>query len=382
MSRPHRIAVNSPTISDRDRRAVQAVLESGWVGTGPECAAFEAELEEFLGADHVVCVSSCTAALELMFDHLELAAGSRVAVPAWTYVATALPAVHRGAEIVLVDSDPDTLAMDPASLERALAGGVEVVVPVHLAGVPVSRTIWDLSERHGAVVVEDAAHAFGASDELGPLRGVGSVGAAFSFHATKNLTCGEGGAIATSDGDLAARLRHSRLHGLELDAWQREVSGTWSMGDIKVPGRKANLPDVLAALGRSQLASFTDRQAVRRGLTDRYLKLLGEIDGLQSIPATRHEGSADHMVMVVLPRQVSRDRIVAHLADHGISTGLHYTPLHRLTWFARNTLVAPGGLPVCDELADRTLTLPLHSSLRLEEVDQVCELLAAALAAN
>jgi len=381
MSRPQKIQINAPTISDADRRAVCDVLDTGWVGTGPECEAFERELAQFLGADHVVCVDSCTAALQLMLDHLALGPHSRVAVPAWTHVATALPAVHRGAQVVLVDCDPHTLAMDVSSLERAISNGIDVAVPVHFAGVPVPRAIWDLCDAHGVLVVEDAAHAFGASDELGLLRGLGSVGAAFSFHATKNLTCGEGGAIVTTDGELASALRHTRLHGLELDAWQREITGTWTMGDLRTPGRKANLPDILAALGRSQLSSFNTRQAHRRVLTDRYLKQLDQIDGISRVPVDRHIGSADHMIVAVLPPGVPRDRIVDFLAGHGISTGLHYAPLHHLSWFRTNATIAPGGLPVCDDLADRALTLPLHASLQLEEIDLVCEHLDAAIAA-
>ena len=379
MGRPHRIQVNAPTISGGDRRAVDDVLASGWIGTGRQCAAFESELGEFLGAEHVVCVSSCTAAIELLLDHIGLPQGARVAVPSWTYAATALPAVHRGAEIVLVDSDPDTLAMDGDSLERALATGIDLVIPVHLAGVPVPRAIWGLAAEHGAVVVEDAAHAFGASDELGLLRGIGSIGAAFSFHATKNLTCGEGGAVVTTDGDLARALRHTRLHGLELDAWDRETSGTWLMGDVEQPGRKANLPDILAALGRSQLASFPERQRIRRTLVDRYRTQLSVIDGLAIVPAKRHPGSADHLVMVVLPPGFDRRAVVETLASQGISTGLHYTPLHRLSWFAANATIAPGGLPVCESSADRAMTLPLHASLTLDEVDEVCAALASCL---
>lgn len=379
MGRPHRIQVNAPTISGGDRRAVDEVLASGWIGTGPQCAAFESELAAFLGAEHVVCVSSCTAAIELMLDHIGLRPGARVAVPSWTYVATALPAVHRGAEIVLVDSDPGTLAMDSDSLERALRTGIDVVIPVHLAGVPVPRVVWDLAADCGAVVVEDAAHAFGASDELGFLRGKGSVGAAFSFHATKNLTCGEGGAVVTTDGDLARALRHTRLHGLELDAWDRETSGTWLMGDVEQPGRKANLPDILAALGRSQLATFPERQAVRRSLVDRYRENLAAIDGLAVVPADRHAGSADHLLMVILPPGFHRGTVVEALACEGISTGLHYTPLHRLSWFATNATHAPGGLPVCESSADRAMTLPLHASLTLDNVDEVCETLASCL---
>lgn len=379
MARPDRIKVNAPVISAEDRAAVDSVLASGWIGTGPVCASFEAELGEYLGAEHVVCVSSCTAGLELVLDHVGLRPDHRVAVPAWTYPATALPAVHRGAQIVLVDSDPSTLAMDLGSLERALSTGVDLVIPVHLSGIPLPRQLWDLADQHGARVVEDAAHAFGASDELGRLRGVGSLAATFSFHATKNLTCGEGGAVVTADPELAASLHRNRLHGLERDAWERESTGRWRSGDLPEPGRKANLPDVLAAIGRSQLRTFDRRQQHRRELVERYRSHLVDIDGLEMIPGEAHPGSADHMVVVLLPPGADRPDVVGALADHGISTGMHYTPLHQLAWFHANAEVAPGGLEVCDAAAERALTLPLHAGLQLDEVDEVCERLAAAV---
>ena len=379
MSRPHRIKVNAPTITDEDRAAVDSVLRSGWIGTGPETASFEEELRAHLGAEHVVCLSSCTAALELTLEHLEVGPHTRVGVPSWTYVASALPAVHRGAEIVLVDSDPDTLGMSPESLEQALRTGLDVVVPVHLGGIPLPRSIWDLAREHGALVVEDGAHAFGAATDDGPLRGDGSVGIAFSFHATKNLTCGEGGAVATSDAALAEFLRGTRLHGLELDTWAREESGTWIMGDLRRPGHKANMPDVLAALGRSQLTAFPHRQCHRRSLVERYRELLAEVEGLRMVPSQAHPGSSDHLMIVLLDEPGARAGVVDALAERGISTGLHYTPLHQLTWFAASATPAPGGLPVAEDAAGRALTLPLHGSLTLDEVDEVCESLAAAL---
>lgn len=368
-----------PSITDGDRRAVDRVLASGWLGSGPESTAFEDELAQHLHSDHVVVVSSCTAAIELMMDYLGLGPGHRVAVPAWTYVATAVPAARRGAQVVLVDSDPLTLALSPESLEGALAEGVDVVIPVHLGGVPVPRSIWELGDRHGARIIEDAAHAFGASDEHGPLRGVGSVGAAFSFHATKNLTCGEGGAIATTDPGLVDFVRAARVHGLSADSWQRERSGGWDMGDLEVPGRKANLSDVLAALGRSQLAGFAERQDRRRRRYDEYQRRIRAISGVRTVPGDRHTGSADHLLIAALDDGIDRDRVVDLLADAGISTGLHYRPLHHLTWFRANAHAAPGGLPVCDDMAERVLSLPLHAGLTEEEVGVVCDALQQAI---
>lgn len=379
VGRPDRIILNRPTISEGDRHSVDAALASAWIGSGPEAASFEQELAEYLGVSNVLCTSSCTTAIQLLVMAAGIGPGSRVAVPTWTYPATALPAIQAGAEIVLVDCQPETLSIDVDSLDRAIGTGVDLVIPVHFAGVPVDEPFWDLCTSADVDVIEDAAHAFGASDEHGKIRGARSRGAAFSFHATKNLTCAEGGAIATEDAELAAKLAPLRFHGLDRDAWTRERSTGWASGDVPTPGLKANLPDVLAALGRSQLRTFDDRQRLRRTLIERYRSNLSSIDEVRPVPAGHNEGSADHMFVVDIVDPMQRPGVVAALAANGISSGLHYTPLHHLSWFAHNATVAPGGLSAADRMADRALTLPLHASLSLDDVDEVCGVLVDCL---
>lgn len=374
-----RIPLNRPVVTDDDRRAVDAVLRTGWIGTGPECEAFEEDLRSHLGAEHVVCVSSCTSAIELMLDHLDIGADARVAVPAWTFPATAGPAALRGAQIVLVDCDRDTLLIDPTSLADVLEQGVDVVVPVHFGGTPLPPDLGELARRYGALVIEDAAHAFGATDERGPVRGLGSVGAAFSFHATKNLTCGEGGAIATEDPALVRFVRSARAHGVDRDAWTRRTTGAWAVEDVTRPGRKASLPDVLAGLGRSQLRTFEGRQAQRAELVARYRTGLSQIADLDLLPAKPQAGSSNHLMVVALPPELDREHVVAALATRGVDTGLHYRPLHHLSWFRDHAELAPGGLPACDDLATRAVTLPLHGALDLEDVDTVVGELADVL---
>lgn len=377
--RPERIAINAPSIGPEELAAVQQVLSSGWIGTGPECDQFEAELADHLGGVEVVCMSSCTAAIEVAIDHLGLPPGGRVGVPAWTHPATALPAALGGATIVLLDVDRQTLQLGAESLAGAIDQGLDLVIPVHFAGRPLDHSILDLARSANIPIVEDAAHAFGASDADGPVAGRRSVAAAFSFHATKNLTTGEGGALATTDADLAAFARTHRHHGLDEDAWSRQRSGRWSAGDILRPGRKANLPDTLAAIGRVQLRSFATRQEHRRSLATRYRSHLASMEGASLVPAAPGPGDADHLAVVVLDPGIERDQVVEHLESAGIATGLHYTPLHHLTWFREHATVGPTGLSVCDDLARRALTLPLHARLSVADVDDVCERLAGAV---
>jgi dTDP-4-amino-4,6-dideoxygalactose transaminase len=300
-------------------------------------------------------------------------------MPTWTFAATGLAAIHAGLRPVLLDVNPDTLNLSPASLDAALATGIDAVIPVHFAGVPVCRAIHDLCEQLDVPVIEDAAHAFGAVDHRGLVWGRGTVSACFSFYATKNLSSGEGGAIATEHADVAERARSLRLHGMSRDAWARYLPGMRAEYDIEEPGIKANLPDILAALARSQLARFDDLQARRRAIVQRYRDRLADLSGLELVPAAGAVGSANHLMVVLLPRDVDRDEVRERMSERGVSTSVHFRPLHQFRWFAENAEIGPGGTPIADAAGDRALSLPLRPGLTMADVDRVCTELEHAL---
>jgi dTDP-4-amino-4,6-dideoxygalactose transaminase len=229
-------------------------------------------------------------------------------------------------------------------------------------------------------VIEDAAHALPTTDDRGVIAGQGSVAACFSFYATKNVAGGEGGALTTEDEALAAFARSYRLHGLTRETWRRFRHGDERPVDIVVPGIKANLPDPLAALARSQLARLPELQAGRRAAVDRYRSNLSAVDGLSFIPPERDPGSADHLMVVVLPEGVERSSVTASLSAAGVPTSVHFPPLHTLTWFQQHAAIGPGGTPNADALADRVLSLPLHPALTEDDVDTVSTALTDALA--
>ncbi len=369
-----------PDIDDDDVRAVERVLRSGWLTTGEEAQALEAELASYLGMAHVVTVSSCTAAIEIAYAALGLPPGARVGVPTWTFVSSALAPHHHGAVPVLLDVDPETLNLAPDSLEAALEAGLAAVVAVHFGGVPVGREVLERCASAGVPVIEDAAHALGASDHRGRALGRGTAGAALSFYATKNLTSGEGGALATDDADTARFARSFRLHGMSHDAWDRYRPGRFAQYDLIAAGIKANLPDVLATLARSQLARFERLQARRRDLVERYRAGLGGVPGLAFLPGSLVPESADHLVVVRLPGGVARDDVIAALAERGIATSVHFRPLHRFEWFRSHAEVGPLGVATAESLADRVLSLPLSSALSDAQVDRVCAELRSVLA--
>lgn len=377
---PEQIDFAVPDIDDDDVEAVAMVLRSGWITTGSECVRLEQDLASYLGIDHVITLSSCTAALETAVAFLDLTPGARVGVPTWTFASTALCAVHQGLQPVLLDVDPDTLNLSPMALARAIDEGLDAVIGVHFAGVALSEDIHTLCREADIPLVEDAAHALGTTDHRGLVAGQGTAGACFSFYATKNLTSGEGGAIATDDPELAEFARSFRLHGLSKDAWARYHPDAPSGYDLVMAGIKGNLPDALAALARSQFTRFPAMQTRRRELVSRYRRNLCGVDGLQFVPGHADPGSADHLMVVLLPTGTHRPTVAKQLAAASISTSVHFQPLHTFGWFERNALVGPGGTPTADAACDRAFSLPLHSALRDIDIDRVCDELRAALA--
>jgi dTDP-4-amino-4,6-dideoxygalactose transaminase len=374
------IAFSLPDLGAEEEEAVVRVLRSRWITTGDEAAALEAELSEYLEGAEVAVVSSCTVALESTLAYLRLPPGSLVAVPDWTFVSTGLAAARLQLTPALVDIDPGTLNMSVESLAGVLDGQpVAAVVPVHFAGVPVERAVLDLCHERGIPVVNDAAHAFGASDGRGRVSGRDVVADCYSFYATKNLTCGEGGAIATRDPELRAFVSSYRQHGLDRNAWKRYRVGGSAAYRLEHPGLKGNLPDLLAAVARVQLAKFPRMQARRAELVSTYLRELEGVAGVRPLPSMGTPGSAHHLLVVVLDRGVARDAVVEHLTARGIGTSVHFTPLHEHDWFARNAVMPSRGLPVGSELADRVMSLPLHPQMEPEDVHRVCDALRTSM---
>jgi dTDP-4-amino-4,6-dideoxygalactose transaminase len=366
-----------PSITDDDIAAVVDVMRTGWLSSGGVGRDLEEQLAARLEVPHVVAVSSCTAALEICMRSLRLEPGTRVGVPTWTFVASASAIVSVGAVPVLIDVEPDTLNLSPDGVAKAIDQGLDALMLVHYAGAAVDREVHDLAHEAGLPIVEDAAHALGTTDHRGQVAGGGTVGACYSFYATKNLTSGEGGAIATHDEELARFARSQRLHGLSNDAWDRYRVGGRTEYDLLEPGLKANLPDVLAAMARSQLARFDEMQAHRRHVVERYRAALGGDERLELLRDDPR--SADHLFPLLLPEGTDRAAVIAAMAADGIGTGIHFRPLHRFSWYAAHADIGPGGVDVAERLADRALSLPLHATLSDDEVDRIIDALVRAL---
>jgi UDP-4-amino-4-deoxy-L-arabinose-oxoglutarate aminotransferase len=357
------------SLTEADIADVAETLRGVFLTTGPRAAAFEQAFARYLGVDHAVAVSSCTSALFLCLRALDIGPGDEVITTPMTFIATANSILHTGATPVFVDVEPDTGNIDVAQVERAITSRTRAVIPVHLYGLMADmRRLEAVCRRHNLMLVEDAAHATEAvRDGLRP--GQISQAACFSFYATKNLTCGEGGAVATNDPALAESLRRLRSHGMSKEAAGR-YTGRYQHWDMLTLGFKANLSDIQAALLLGQLPRLEAQLQQRRAIASRYESAFGGIPDV-AFPVVRTEAtSARHLFTIWVPRQ-RRDECLAELQDRGIGVAVNYRAVHLLSYYREHFGYQPGRFPNAERIGDSTLTLPLYPRLTDSEVDDV-----------
>jgi dTDP-4-amino-4,6-dideoxygalactose transaminase len=373
-----RIPFYRPWTDEREITEAAAAIRSGWLTTGPRVALFEERLARYVGARHAVAVNSCTAALHLSLAAAGVGRGDEVITSPYTFAATGEAILYLGARPVFADIRPDTLAIDPDRIARAVTRKTRAIIPVHIAGLPCEMgQILALARRHGLTVIEDAAHALGS--RIGR-RKIGSMSrmTCFSFYATKNLTTGEGGMVTTGDAGLAARLRRLSLHGLSRDAWRRYARGGRWRYDVVELGYKYNMTDVAAALGLVQLAKFPIMQSRRRRLALRYTRLLADQAAYElprELPGTTH---AWHLyILRVRPGglRIGRDHLVELLRREGIGTSVHFTPLHLHSYYRRTFGYRRGAFPITERESARAVSLPLHPGLSEGEQDRIVDAL-------
>jgi perosamine synthetase len=359
------------------RAAALAVLDSGWVTTGPLTEVFESDLARWTGAEHAIAVGSCTAAIELSLRALTLPPGTPVLTPTLTFCGAVHAIVHAGLQPVLVDVDEATLTMRPDDVAAAAArSGARALVLQHMAGYP--SPVAELTDAAGlgpGSVIEDAAHGLGSS--VGE-RAVGTLSRAtcFSFYATKNLPIGEGGAVTTADPELAELLLATRQHGMTRDAWRRYGPGNGWRYSVDEDGLKANFTDLQAAIGSAQLR-YLDAWQQRRGeLAARYDDALIDVPGIRLPPRPTTGRHAWHLYVVRIGPDyaLGRDELSAALSARGVGTSVHFIPVHQMPYFRR--LLGEPQLPVADRVFPELLSLPLHPALTDADVDHVCALIA------
>lgn len=364
------IALTKPRITDDEISAVVKVMKSGWWTTGPETLAFEKEMVEYLGGGlNAVGLNSCTSGLFLALKALDVGNGDEVIVPTMTYVATAHVVEWCGAKPILCDIDPITRNLDLDDCEKKITSRTKVIIPVHIAGLPVDlENLSILARKHDIKIIEDAAHAVGSSYR-GRKIGNHSLASVFSFYVTKNLACGEGGMLVTSNDEFAEKVRRLSYFGIDKQAFQRHTKkGSWYY-QVEGPGFKCNMDNIHAAIGRIQLRKLDNFIDKRRKIADWYDKFLPKY--IQR-PAKNNESShCFHLYQLGLPEEWERDALVNYLKDWNIGCSVHFIPLHEHPHYRSNQNEFKG----CNQISNRNLSLPMDPGLVIDDVKYICSVI-------
>ena len=351
-----KIGFQPPAIGDEEIEAVTETLRSGWLTTGPRAAELERRMSEYLEAEHVIALSSGTAALHLSLVALGVGPGDEVITSPITWPATANVIVHAGATPVFGDVREDDLNIDPQRVAELVGERTKAIIPVHLAGQPCDMDpIWALD----VPVVEDAAHAAESRYRGRKLGGL-SDATCFSLYATKNIAAGEGGLVATNDAHVAEAIRDLRL--------MRRGDG--SLYDVGVPGYKANLSDVLAAIALCQLDKVERHTEIRRRQFELYDEAVAALDGIEPLARDPRDTHALHLYVIRVDSEragATRDEYMDALREEGIGTSIHFLPVHRLTWYRENLAEQPR-LPVAERAGEEILSLPLSPAHSDEDI--------------
>lgn len=360
-----------PSIGEEEIEAVNAVLRSGWITTGPKSQELEQRFADYLGCRHAVALASATGGMHVALLALGIGPGDEVITPAQTWVSTVNLICLLGATPVFVDVDRDTLMSDAARIEAAITPHTRAIIPVHYAGSAFDLDpLYALAARHGIPVIEDAAHAAGTGyrDRL-----IGAQGTAiFSFHAIKNMTCAEGGMLVTDDEALAERVRRLKFHGLGADAFDRASQGRKPQAQVIEPGFKYNLTDINAAIALVQLKRLDALNARRAELAQRYLERLAHLPveplGLPGHPQ-RH---AWHLfILRIDPERCGLDRaaFMQGLQARNIGSGIHFIACHLHTYYRQRFPAV--SLPNSEWNSARLCSIPLFPDMTEADVERV-----------
>ncbi len=390
------IPFSPPDITEAEIQEVAEVLRSGWITTGPRTKEFERKIAEYVGVNRAACLSSGTAAMELTLRILGVGPGDEVITSAYTYTASASVIHHVGAKIVLVDTAPGSFEMGYVQLASAITERTKAIIPVDIAGKMcdydsifeavqskkhLSTPSNDIQRAIGRpIIMADAAHAFGA-ERRGAKCGHVADFTCFSFHAVKNITTAEGGAVVwhndldLDDEEIYQQFMVYSLHGQSKDALAKSQKGSWEY-DIVFPAYKANMTDIQAALGLGQLNRYDDILKRRREIIEQYDEALVPL-GIERLEHYDDEfKSAGHLYLARIPGigEAGRNTLIERMADAGVSCNVHYKPLPMFTAY-KNMGFDIKDYPNASSLYENEITLPLHTMLSDEDVEYVIGIL-------
>lgn len=389
-----KISFSPPDMSELEIEEVKKAIQSGWITTGPKTKEFERRIAEYCGTDYAVCLNSQTACAEMALRMLGIGEGDEAIVPAYTYTASASVVCHTGATLVFADIQKGCLEMDYEKLEEAITERTKAIIPVDLGGIPCDyEKIFSVVERKKALfrpaseiqramgrvaVCADAAHSFGASWHG---RRTGSIAdwTSFSFHAVKNLTTAEGGALTwrsipgISDETVYQQLQLLSLHGQSKDALAKTQPGAWEY-DILGPWYKCNMTDISAGIGLAQLSRYDGMLARRKEIIERYDRALKPLGIDVPVHYDGQHQSSGHLYITRIPGVFleGRQEIIERMAEAGIATNVHYKPLPMMTAY-RKLGFDIKDYPNAYQAFENEITLPLHTKLTDEEIEYVIE---------
>jgi dTDP-4-amino-4,6-dideoxygalactose transaminase len=356
---------------------VRQVIESGWLTTARVCREFEKKFADYIGAKYVCAVNSCTAALHLAAESLQIKSGDKVFVPTMTFTASAEVLRYLNADPIFLDVEYGTVLLTKEILEEGIRKNpdAKAVVIVHYAGQAANmKELIPVCRKYNIKIIEDAAHAFPTKHDDKFVGTFGDV-TCFSFYANKTITTGEGGMIATDNEELFNRIKIMRLHGINRDIWDRFTSNSakWEY-DIVAPGFKYNMPDINAAIGLAQLEHAEEFRQCRQKCAEFYFEQLADIEeiDLPFINCKKEEHSW-HIFQIVLNKKLSNKRndIIQSLDSKGIGVSVHYKPLHRMTYYRDRYHLQPDDFPNAERIWNGNLSLPIFPSMSKEELKYV-----------
>lgn len=365
------IPVLQPCIDQEEIDAVSEVLRSGWLGLGPKTMQFEQLFSTYTNSKFTAALNSGTAALHLSLEVLNIGPGDEVIVPSLTFISTVHAVSYVGASPVFADIDYDTLNLSANEIEKVITDRTKAIIVVHLAGHPCDmEPIHALAKSRGIHVIEDAAHACGAEYKGQKIGSISEL-TCFSFHAVKNVTSGEGGAITCHKEWMDRKLREKRWLGISRDTWKRsaeEKTYAWQYFVDHV-GYKYHMNDVQAAIGIVQLQKINKLNGRRREIAEMYQRELRDLPWIELPQEKPYAKSSWHLFQIKLPDEDSRDSLIAHLQNDNIASGVHYYPCHLHPSYIHLKAV----VPLSADIWKRILTLPIHPNMTDHDMDRVIE---------
>lgn len=369
----HFLPFSRPAIGDEEIKAVEDVLRSGWITTGPQNHQLEQDFCEKFGSKHAIAICSATAGMHVVLMAMGIGAGDEVITPSQTWVSTINIITLLGAEPVMIDVDRDTLMVSAEDVKKAITPRTKAIIPVHYAGAPCDLdALRKVAQDAGIPLIEDAAHAIGTRYKN---EWIGEKGTSiFSFHAIKNVTCAEGGLVVTDNDELANRVRCLKFHGLGVDAFDRQIQGRKPQAEVVEPGYKYNLSDIHAAIAVVQLGRLDEMNAKRAELVALYREKLKDSPlEMLSIPEYSHL-HANHLFMVRVDKNacgIDRDTFMEKLKQKEIGTGLHFRAAHTQKYYRER--YPSLSLPQSEWNSATLCSLPLFPDMNNEDVIRVVD---------